>query len=133
MPPFAAFWKALDIEERETLGLLGRKSARAEQRNRRRIKEVLIAFLQGKGWLKKGVQDIFAITKACLAFLSASRTHVVLVNLEDLWLETQPQNMPGTEKEYPNWQRKARYSLEEFYQMPGVRDTLREIDALRKR
>jgi 4-alpha-glucanotransferase len=41
--------------------------------------------------------------------------------------------MPGTEKEYPNWQRKARYSLEEFCQRPEVHDTLREIDALRKR
>lgn len=133
MPPFAAFWQALDIEERETLRLLDRKSARAEQRSRRRIKEALIAFLQSKGWLKKGVQDIFAITKACLAFLSASPAHVVLVNLEDLWLETQPQNIPSTEEEYPNWQRKARYSLEQFCQMPEVCDTLREIDALRKR
>ena len=133
MPPFAAFWKALDIEEREPLGLLDMKNARAEQRSRRRFEKALIAFLQSKGWLKKGVQDIFAITKACLAFLSASRAHVVLVNLEDLWRETQPQNIPGTEKEYPNWQRKARYSLEEFCQMPEVRDALREIDALRKR
>jgi 4-alpha-glucanotransferase len=56
----------------------------------------------------------------------------MLINLEDLWLETQPQNVPSTEDEYPNWRRKARYSLEEFSQMPQVTDTLRTINKLRE-
>jgi 4-alpha-glucanotransferase len=32
---------------------------------------------------------------------------------------------------YPNWRRKARYSLEEFCQMSQVTDTLRAINRLR--
>ena len=56
----------------------------------------------------------------------------MLVNLEDLWLETQPQNVPGTDDEHPNWRCKARYVLEEFCRMPEVRDTLKEIDRFRK-
>ena len=36
-----------------------------------------------------------------MAYLGASPTRVVIVNLEDLWLETRPQNVPGTWEEPP--------------------------------
>ena len=63
--------------------------------------------------------------------MSASAAEVVLVNLEDLWLESEPQNVPGTTVQRPNWQRKARYSLETFCEMPQVLDTLGEVNGLR--
>jgi hypothetical protein len=34
---------------------------------------------------------------------TAYPTAVVLVNLDDLWLETQPQHFPGTRDEHSNW------------------------------
>jgi len=132
MPPFAAFWQGLDIKHRLDIGLLNEVSAREERKKRQATREVLVAFLRDKGWLKKPTNDAHTVLNACLAFLGASRARVVLVNLEDLWLETQPQNMPSTKEEYPNWQRKARYSLEAFCQMPEVLDTLRIVDRLRK-
>ncbi len=58
---------------------------------------------------------------------------MVLVNLEDLWLEERPQNVPGTTDEYPNWRRPAPFTLERFRQMRRVTGTLRHIDGLRKR
>jgi 4-alpha-glucanotransferase len=64
--------------------------------------------------------------------LSVSRARVVMASLENLWLERQPQNIPGTSEEHPNWRRKARYSFEAFSQMPEVLDTLREVNRLRK-
>ncbi|CEP67915.1 Glycoside hydrolase, superfamily [Moorella glycerini] len=63
-------------------------------------------------------------SRACLAHLAASRARILLVNLEDLWLETAPQNIPGTVDTYPNWRRKARYTLEEFSQKPEVLQVL---------
>jgi 4-alpha-glucanotransferase len=57
----------------------------------------------------------------------------VLVNLEDLWLERRPQNVPGTTDEYPNWRRRARYPFERFRQMRSVTGTLKRIDGLRRR
>jgi len=108
MSPFAAFWQGLD--------------------NR----EAVVTFLRDNGWLKEPMADTSAILRAFLAFLSASRAWGLLVNLEDLWLETRPQNIPGTSKEYPNWQRKAGYSFEAFCQMPQVIDTLKIIDHLRR-
>jgi 4-alpha-glucanotransferase len=53
---------------------------------------------------------------------------VALANVEDFWLETNPQNVPGTWRERPNWLRRARQSLEEFTQMPEVLEILRAMD-----
>ena len=132
MPPFTAFWQELDIKERQKLGLLEKEDKRKERKTRQNIIKALSTFLQRKGWLEEADMNILSALKACLSFLAGSQARIVLVNLEDLWLETQSQNIPSIKKEYPNWRRKARYRLEEFCQMPQVIDTLRTISKLRK-
>lgn len=132
MPPFAAFWQDMDIPEKKGLGLLDTKGAQKENKTRRGMKAALIKGLRKKNLLSKADASTRAILQDCLAFLSASPAHVVLVNLEDLWLETRSQNIPGTGEKYPSWQRKARYSLEEFCRMQDVRDILEGISRLRK-
>jgi len=132
MPPFVAFWRGKDIDQRLQLGFLDKKSARSERKYRQQIKKALVSFLKRKGCLIESEDNERAVLKACLAFLSSSPSRVVLANLEDLWLETESQNVPSTREEHPNWQRKTRYSLEMFCQVPEVNDTLREIDNLRR-
>jgi 4-alpha-glucanotransferase len=133
MPTFAAFWQGEDIKERLSMGLVDGKGARTEKRNREACKDALLRFLLDKKLLKEDSAGIRDILRACLLFLSGSRARNVLLNLEDLWLETRSQNVPSTDDEHPNWRRKARYTLEEFCRMPEVLDTIKEIDSLRKR
>jgi 4-alpha-glucanotransferase len=132
MTPFASFWQGADIEERMGLGLLDEKGALKERKTRRAIKDALMAYLRNKKFLQRIDSGTRAVLKACLAYLSASRARIVLVNLEDLWLETRSQNVPGIGDKFPSWQRKARYGLEEFFHIKEVSDTLQEIDRLRK-
>ena len=132
MATFASFWQGFDIEKRLELGLLDEAGAQNESKSRHAIKEALVTFLKDKVWIEGDVTDVPAILKACLAFLSASQARIVLVNLEDLWLETQPQNIPSTVEEYPNWRRKSRYSFEAFSCMPQVIDTLLMVEQLRE-
>jgi 4-alpha-glucanotransferase len=132
MTPFASFWQGADIEERMGLGLVDEKGARKERMTRRAIKDALMAYLRNKNFLQRIDSGTRAVLKACLAYLSASRARIVLVNLEDLWLETRSQNVPGIGDEFPSWRRKARYGLEEFFHIKEVSDTLQEIDRLRK-
>lgn len=132
MPPFAAFWQGLDIEQWLGLGLLDKSGVESERKIRQQLKEALRHFLVREGRLNDSTLDVRSVLRACLAFLSASPARTVLINLEDLWLETQPQNIPGTREEYPNWRRKARHSLETFSQMPEVIGIMREVNALRK-
>jgi len=133
MPPFAAFWQGLDIEDRRRIGLLDRAGIKEEKNRLLRMKKALITFLHDRDWFQGAESDIAAVLKACLSFLAASRARMVVINLEDLWLETQPQNIPSTRKEYPNWRRRAQYTFEQFCQLPQVVDTLLIVNQLRRR
>jgi 4-alpha-glucanotransferase len=116
MPPFAGFWKNADL----------------------RVRNALVRYLRSEGWLPRdrGGKDsprVGEVLEACLSHLAAGDAHLLLVNLEDLWLEEHPQNVPGTTDQYPNWRRPARYPFERFRQMRRVTGTLKRVDGLRKR
>jgi 4-alpha-glucanotransferase len=50
-----------------------------------------------------------------------------MVNLEDLWLETEPQNVPGTGPELPNWKRKVAKTMDELTRSAQVRSILTAV------
>ena len=56
---------------------------------------------------------------------------VVLVNLEDLWKETRPQNVPATQKERPNWRRRMKLSIEEIERSKDVNTLLDVVNISR--
>ncbi len=122
MPPFAAFLKGLDLDDRRQLGLIPKNRMPQEQKERRWLKEALVKFLVQHAGLKNSqrVAD-WAVLEACLRWLAKSPCELVLVSLEDLWLETLPQNVPGTSIERANWRRKARLTLEEMFRKPELR------------
>jgi 4-alpha-glucanotransferase len=65
--------------------------------------------------------------------LAAGPADVVFVTLEDLWLERDPQNVPGTtDEEHPNWRRRMRFDLDQIRADPRVRDMLRAVAEKRK-
>ena len=68
-----------------------------------------------------------------LTFLAGQDAEFILINLEDLWLEPAPQNVPGTWQERPNWRRKTRRSLEEVRGQAAVHDLLKTISDIRAR
>jgi len=134
MSTFAAFWQGLDIAERREMSLLDEAGAKRETELRQSLKRALVGFLQHGGWAKDvSATEVQWVLRAILAFLGASPARIVLVNLEDLWLETQPQNVPGTGEERPNWRRKARLPFEAFSRSPEVIDLLREVERMRHR
>jgi 4-alpha-glucanotransferase len=114
------------------MGLVDDAVAEAEKAELESKKQALIAFLQDSGFLE-GQASPAAVYTACMKYLSTRSAKLLLINLEDLWQETQPQNVPGTGQEHPNWRRKALYAFQAFGQQPAVVEVLREIDSLRKR
>lgn len=132
MPPFAAYWQGLDLEDRRQRGLLDRDGLQRERRHLEELRSALGQFLHARGLLDAAAASEAALLSACLAYLSASPARVVLVNLEDLWLETESQNRPGTGPERPNWRRKTSYSLDELQHRPQVLAILRAVNRLRK-
>ena len=118
LPAFAAYWKDADLEERVRLGVLNEERARLERATREQHRKALVAYLQQRGLLGADY-EIEEVYRGCLTILAESPARRVIVNLEDLWLETQPQNIPGTiDKQHPNWRRRSRYTLEELDSLP---------------
>jgi 4-alpha-glucanotransferase len=132
MPPFAAFWEGLDVEDRVDLGLLDKEGAIAELKNRAKLRNSLVRFLCPHPRKERNT-SIADVLKASLKYLGEGRNRVAIVNLEDLWLEKQPQNVPGTCEERPNWRRKSRYSLRQITGMREVEEMLETLDNARHR
>ncbi|MGE5218759.1 MAG: 4-alpha-glucanotransferase [Chloroflexota bacterium] len=122
---FMGFWTGGEIDDRLALGLIDREQAEHEQRYRAAQRDALEKFLRGRELLEDGRSDPEAILKGWLTFLAGSEAEFLLVNLEDLWLEAAPQNVPGTWQERPNWQRKARCSLDELRALPQLAEFLK--------
>jgi 4-alpha-glucanotransferase len=127
MPPFSAFWQGLDIERWAALGLVTEAESKIRIEGRDAAKRALARFLEQRGYLEGDPGDIGLVLKACLSFLADSRAQILLVNMEDLWLEAEQQNIPGVVEGHPNWQRKARYDFDSFSTMPEVLDLLGKV------
>jgi 4-alpha-glucanotransferase len=104
MFPFAGFVEGDDIRIRLATGQVNEGGARREAAARAR----LVARL--RVWAEEQQSDA-DLLRALLKHLRRSPAGLTLVNLEDLLLETRPQNVPGTGPEWGNWRRKARERL----------------------
>jgi 4-alpha-glucanotransferase len=132
MPPFAAFWLGRDIPDRVDLGLLDAPAAAEAERVRSAQLRALVAYLRRLGLLGADEDDPAAVLRACWTHLAGSEAHVVLLNVEDFWLETEPQNTPNTSEERPNWRRKLRHGVEELDRIPGLIESLEAVADLRR-
>ncbi len=129
---FMGFWQANDIADRVALGLLEETPAENERRYRAAQREALITFLRAHDLLSDDASAA-AVLQGWLTYLAGQANDFLQINLEDLWLEPAPQNVPGTWRERPNWQRRAGHSLEELRRMRIVSDFLQTISDIRKR
>ena len=130
---FAAFWDGRDIEEQVALGLLGPEHAVEARASRERVRECLLRHLHRAGAIDdEAVPSPAALLQACLDFLAASAAECVMVTLEDLLGEVEPQNTPGTHHERPNWTRRARQSLEGIFSDPLVRAAMERVNRGRR-
>jgi 4-alpha-glucanotransferase len=122
MPMFAGFWRGTEIDDQLALGLIDADEHKRSMQQRAVLRRKLSRNLGGGGEIDVGVAR-----QRLLERLAASAAHYVLVSLEDLWLEDRPQNVPGTSDERPNWQRRARRSLEDIMNDAAIRRMLRAI------
>lgn len=124
MIPFEGFLKGRDLEIFEELALMNSKERAKAWHERQNLV---------KAWMKTfKVKDSSELLIEILRLMSLSPPVLLLVNLEDLWQETEPQNVPGTWKEYPNWQKKFRYSLEEWADKPEIKKIFSQLSEWRR-
>ncbi|HXV64162.1 MAG TPA: 4-alpha-glucanotransferase [Vicinamibacteria bacterium] len=133
MPPFAAWWKGSELEDRVARRLAAPSERERLLAERQAARAVLIERLVASGRLAPDRSDTFDILAALLEAYASSPAAILLVTLEDLWLEEESQNVPGTAQERPNWRRKMRYPIEALPTLPDVGALLHRIDRERRR
>ena len=129
-PTFAGYLRETDLDDQRELGLVDSEQDGESRAERRRAVASLEHKLVSEGYLAGNGAE--KLVQGAYRWLAASPATMVLVNLEDLWLEARPHNVPGTHLERPNWRRKAAYCLDEIRQMPGPASLLRALTELRR-
>lgn len=126
-PTFAGFWHGDDIALRQSLGHMTDQAAASERRGRTRLTRAITADIQQRGLPAAGP---VAIGTSLMRLQATSRAPMIVVNLEDLWGERRPQNVPGTSTEYPNWRRRSRKSIQKIVRS---RDIAKAIGMIEKK
>ncbi len=123
LPTLAGFWINRDIEARKAAGLADEEGYRRQLADRQREKQHMLDALLFEHLLPDSYERNAAnlpelngeLHNAVIGFLMNVPSQILLINQEDFTKETEQQNLPGSTSQYPNWQRKMRYSLEDLY------------------
>ena len=104
LPTFAGWRQGRDIEIRREVGQLDDAAAVASTAARSKEEAALRQALAQQD-IAAGDSDAELLT-AAHELLAETRSALVLVQADDLLAETEPLNVPGTDKERPNWRRR---------------------------
>ena len=131
-PTFAGWWAGRDIDIQLETGLITEAQHREAHTWRGWTRDSMIWFLRQRGLLGDSA-GVFDMLTACLRLIARSDAGLLLINLEDLWLETEPQNVPGTgPDERPNWRHRAAVPFGQWTANDDIARLLDEIDRLRR-
>ena len=72
-----------------------------------------------------------ALLEAAIRFLASSDATLLLLSIEDLWLEPRSQNVPGTSSEYANWRGLSRHSIDSLTRLGSVQRLIALVRSLR--
>ncbi len=123
------FWQGVDLRWRIRLGLYpnhemqeGEVAARDHDRWR------LLQALERAGLLPESLHPRHGLPRfdeellvAIYRYLSRTPSRLLMVQLEDILLEAEQPNLPGTVDQHPNWRRRTALSLEQWTRggLPG--------------
>jgi len=133
LPPLAGWWNALDVREREALALTTDLETKAALAEREADKAELLAALVAGGFLASSDAEAEGMTPplaaAIHAFVAATPSVLAVAQVEDLAGERTAINLPGTDRERPNWRRRVGAPLEDLFGLEPARAIL---DAMRR-
>jgi 4-alpha-glucanotransferase len=137
MPTLRSYWEGLDIELRQRLNLYPSPEVQSQiQQEREQDRVLLLAALREQGLVPTRpatpLEPFTAdLAQALHVYLARSSAMLAAVQIEDLLGMVEPVNVPGTDREYPNWQRKLNADLEDIVTRAEFDARLAEINQAR--
>ena len=99
-------------------------------------RELLLALVAQNLWRWSPEQPLpaysAALSRAVHAYLALSRANVAMIQVEDLIGMGDPVNVPGTDTEHANWQRKVTQDTADVFARADVRDILAAVNSARR-
>jgi (1->4)-alpha-D-glucan 1-alpha-D-glucosylmutase len=112
LPTFRGWWRGLDTDLRQTLGVYDNETAERERENRtgdrRRFNEALIQ----EGILQDPAGSDEPPLEAMMRYLARTPSVLVGLQIEDAAGELNQANLPGQDQSHPNWRRRLGTDLD---------------------
>jgi glycogen debranching enzyme GlgX/4-alpha-glucanotransferase len=125
LPTLSGWWQGEDIREKQALGLLSTEQAAAARTQRETDKRALLEALQAENLLTDmpGLETPIgtALATAIHAFIGRSSSVLAMAQVDDLAGVTTAVNLPGTDRERPNWSRKLPMRIDEALSGRGLK------------
>jgi glycogen operon protein len=123
LPTFHGWRAGRDIDIETELGHI----VDAAERKARR--DIEIARLN-EATMPAGVSDSDAAI-AAHGFIASTPCQVMLIQADDLAAETEPLNVPGTDRERPNWRRRLTVAVDDLVNSPEAKAIIDRVKAER--
>ena len=121
LPTFMGWRAGRDIAIAQSLGQIDQGEAAAGQALRQEEVRLLGARSGYSG------ADAGTVSAAAHAFVAGTPSQIMLAQADDLAGETDPLNVPGTDREWPNWRRRVQVPVEQLAESPLARGILNAV------
>lgn len=118
LPTLRGWWRELDIDIREALGLYDTQRAGDERNGRDWDKAKLSEALHSEGLLPSPEMPAEVPVEAVTRYLARSNAMLTALQLEDAAGELNQANLPGVSEGHPNWRRRLSMDLDPLF-APG--------------
>ena len=127
LPTIMGFWKGREVSLRKELGLRDEYYEETELRQRGRERELLVeAFVRENIELPREIlteedkKHWGELVAGVNRYLARTPCYYQAIQLEDICLNVEQMNFPGTTFEHPNWQRKLPMTVDDLSRNPLV-------------
>lgn len=128
--PLEAWWAGDDLAVRSDLGVLSAEDRAAEETERARVKHMLLALMAlPPEEADRPLSD--AVRVAYHAAVARTTSRMMAVRLEDVVGGRRLVNVPGTDREHPNWRRTLPLTVPQIMGSAVLRDVLTAVRAAR--
>ena len=136
LPTIAGWWSGADIRERTDLGQLDETAAAAARAERLADKRALTAALARAGVVGAAAIDPAGphdagVTAAIHRYAGQSASALLLLQADDLAGDFEALNVPGTDRERPNWRRKVGVDADALWRTPAGLQAIADLAGTR--
>ncbi|MGQ4274714.1 malto-oligosyltrehalose synthase [Terrihabitans sp. B22-R8] len=114
LPTLRGWWRGLDVDLRQTLGVFDHETSERERANRSREIAAFCRDLHAQGLLDDPSPPLEPPLDAIIRFLGRTRSALTAIQFEDAAGELNQANLPGLTDGHPNWKRRLSTDIDDL-------------------